>query len=225
MNMFQFTQIPPQYGSLNQHHLTRINDTVMGALANHPRVLIARIDLRILNNGGYSDNPLERDVPTCFVNIGVGLIKRFIASLNAQIATDQMNKAKEGKRVYYCPLNYVWVRERNTSHNEHYHVVLVINQESYYPLGRIHYEGTLACMVNNAWASALGLTTDEIKGLVHIPENPMYTLNRNHPPARFQKDLGEVAVRLAYLAKAETKILGDGRRNFGCNNQKKRPNN
>ena len=68
MNMFQFAQIPAQYGSLNQHHLARINDTVMGALALHPRVLIARIDLRILNNGGYSDNPLERDVPTCFVN-------------------------------------------------------------------------------------------------------------------------------------------------------------
>ena len=93
MNMFQFAQIPLSYGSLNPRYLTRINDTVMGALANHPRVLIARIDLRILNNGGYSDNPLERDVPTSFVNIGVGLIKRFIASLNAQIATDQMNKA------------------------------------------------------------------------------------------------------------------------------------
>ncbi|WP_432715689.1 hypothetical protein [Vibrio crassostreae] len=32
--------------------------------------------------------------------------------------------------------------------------------------------------------------------------------------------LGEVAFRLAYLAKAETKILGDGRRNLGCSNPK-----
>ncbi|WP_141709694.1 YagK/YfjJ domain-containing protein, partial [Vibrio splendidus] len=39
--------------------------------------------------------------------------------------------------------------------------------------------------------------------------------------ARFQKDLDEVAVRLAYMAKHETKILGDGRRNFGCSNPKK----
>ncbi len=76
-------------------------------------------------------------------------------------------------------------------------------------------------MVNRAWASALGLTADEIVGLVHIPERPMYTLNRNHPSARFQKDLNEVAVRLAYLAKNETKILGDGRRNFGCSNPRK----
>ncbi|MCY9863346.1 inovirus Gp2 family protein [Vibrio coralliirubri] len=221
MNMFQLAHIPAKYGSLNQHHLARINDTVMGALALHPRTLIARVDLRILNNGGYSDNPLERDVPTCFVNIGVGLMKRFLASLNAQIATDQMNKAKQGKRIHPCPLNYVWVRERSTSHNEHYHVALVVNQDAYYPLGKLHYEGTLACMVNKAWASALGLTVDEIEGLVHIPERPMYTLNRNHPPARFQKNLDEAAVRLAYLAKAETKILGDGRRNFGCSNPRK----
>lgn len=221
MNMFQFAQIPAKYGSLNQRYLVRINDTVMGALAIHPRVLIARIDLRIPNNGLNSDNPLERDVPTCYVNTDVDLMKRFIASLNAQINFDQRNKAKQGKRIHPCPLNYVWVRERSTSHNEHYHVVLIVNQDAYYPFGRLHYEGTLACMVNRAWASALGLTADEIVGLVHIPERPMYTLNRNHPPARFQKNVDEVAVRLAYLAKNETKVLGDGLRNFGCSNPRK----
>ncbi|MEZ8863189.1 inovirus Gp2 family protein [Vibrio sp. 10N.247.311.51] len=221
MNMFQFAQIPAKYGSLNQRHLARINDTVMGALAIHPRVLIARIDLRIPNNGGNSDNPLERDTPTCYPNTDVDLMKRFIASLKAQMNFDQMNKARQRKPIYSCPLYYIWVRERNTSHNEHYHVVLIVNQDAYYPFGRLHYEGTLACMVQKAWASALGLTTDEVEGLVHIPERPMYTLNRNHPPARFQKDLDEIAVRLAYLAKAETKILGDGRRNFGCSNPRK----
>ncbi|MEZ8962328.1 inovirus Gp2 family protein [Vibrio cyclitrophicus] len=221
MNMFQFAQIPAKYGSLNQRYLVRINDTVMGALAIHPRVLIARIDLRIPNNGLNSDNPLERDVPTCYVNTDVDLMKRFIASLKVQMNFDQRNKAKQGKRIHPCPLNYVWVRERSTSHNEHYHVVLIVNQDAYYPFGRLHYEGTLACMVNRAWASALGLTADEIVGLVHIPERPMYTLNRNHPPARFQKNVDEVAVRLAYLAKNETKVLGDGLRNFGCSNPRK----
>ncbi|MEZ8229445.1 inovirus Gp2 family protein [Vibrio splendidus] len=221
MNMFQFAQIPAKYGSLNQYHLSRINDTVMGALERYCRMLLVRIDLRIPINGMNSDNPLERDVPICFVNIGVGLIKRFIASLNAQVATDQMNKAKEGKRVYDCQLNYIWVRERNTSYNEHYHLVIMVNQNSYYPFGRLHHEGTLACMVQKAWASALGLTRDEVEGLVHIPERPMYTLNRNHPPAQLQKDLGEVALRLAYLAKYETKVLGDGHRNFGCSNPRK----
>ncbi|UPR28982.1 inovirus-type Gp2 protein [Vibrio crassostreae] len=115
-------------------------------------------------------------------------MKRVIASLNAQKNFDQMNKARQGKPIYSCPLYYIWVRERSTSHNEHYHLVLVINQESYYTLGQLDYEGTLAYMVNNAWASALGLTTDEIKGLVHIPENSTYRLSRNHPPARFQKN-------------------------------------
>lgn len=221
MNMFQFAQIPLSYGSLNQHHLARINDTVMGALANHNRVLVARIDLRIPNNGGNSDNPLDRDTPTCYPNTDVDLMKRFIASLKVQMNFDQRNKAKQGKRIYPCPLNYIWVRERSTSHNEHYHVALVVNQESYYTLGQLDYEGALACMVNRAWASALGITTDDVGRSVHIPNNSTYTLNRNHPPARFQKDLGEVAVRLAYLAKTETKILGDGRRNFGCSNPRK----
>ncbi|WP_299686996.1 inovirus-type Gp2 protein, partial [uncultured Vibrio sp.] len=100
MNMFQFAQIPAKYGSLNQRYLVRINDTVMGALAIHPRALLARIDLRIPNNGLNSDNPLERDVPTCYVNTDVDLMKRFIASLKVQMNFDQRNKAKQGKRIH-----------------------------------------------------------------------------------------------------------------------------
>ncbi|GAL11483.1 hypothetical protein JCM19233_2473 [Vibrio astriarenae] len=184
-------------------------------------MLLARVDLRIPINGMNSDNTLERDVPTCFVNISVELIKRFMASLNAQIATDQMNKARKGDRVYPCPLNYIWVRERNTSHNEHYHVVIMVNQNSYYPFGRLHHEETLAYMVQKAWASALGISVEESDGLVQIPANPMYTLNINHPPAKFQEDLNNLAIRLGYLAKERTKIHGDGRRNFGCSNPRK----
>lgn len=218
MNIFQFAQIPTTWGSLNQHYLNRINDTLMGAFATHPRALIARIDLHIPYNGLNSNNPLERDVPICYANTDVDLMKRFMASLKAQINIDQANKAKQGGIVYPCPLNYVWVRERCKSINEHYHVALIVNQNAYYPLGKFHHEGTLACMVKKAWASALDVTVEESQGLAHIPENPVYTLNSNHPPAKYQKYAEKLAFRLAYLAKEKTKILDDGRRNFGCSN-------
>ncbi|MGR5254349.1 inovirus Gp2 family protein [Vibrio astriarenae] len=221
MNFFQSAQIPVNYGSLNQHYLSRINDTVAGALAIHPRMLVARVDLRLPNNGSNSNNPLERDAPTCFFNSNADLMKRFIASLRSQIATDQAHKAKQGKRVFRCPLNYIWVRERCSSQHEHYHLALMVNKDSYYPLGRFHHEGSLACMVKKAWASALGLNSFEAEGLVHVPDNPAYALNSNHSPVRLQTDLGELAVRLAYFAKDRTKVSGDGRRNFGCSNPRK----
>ncbi|UPR31041.1 inovirus-type Gp2 protein [Vibrio crassostreae] len=89
-----------------------------------------------------------------------------------------------------------------------------MNQASYYPLGKFHYEKTLAFMVKKAWASALGLSTEETERLVEIPDNPVYTVNRNPPPARFHN----LAIRLAYFAWDNNKILGGGRRNFGYSN-------
>ncbi|MGF1826257.1 inovirus Gp2 family protein [Vibrio splendidus] len=61
---------------------------------------------------------------------------------------------------------------------------------------------------------------DEVEGLVCIPEHPTYTLNRNHPPVRFQKYLGKLAVRLVFWIKERTKICDDDHRDFLSDSKK-----
>ncbi|WP_327078654.1 YagK/YfjJ domain-containing protein [Pectobacterium brasiliense] len=48
---------------------------------------------------------------------------------------------------------------------------------------------------------------------MHFPENCRYVLNSSHPD--FQSHYQELLSRLYYLAKIDTKIFGEGYRNFG----------
>ncbi len=209
------------HGPLNEHYLSRIEETLRNALAIHPRLTVIRIDLRIPDNGSFSENALERDTPSFFANTGPNLIKRFIASLKAQIEAEQYNKTKLGMRVHPCQMQHVWVREHSNNHKSHYHMALMLNKDRYYSLGNYQYQGSLASMIIKAWASALGLSTEVTNTLVHFPENPTYHLNHNAPHENFMSQLYPVLTRLSYFAKEETKFYGTGQRSFGCSNPKK----
>ncbi|MNY80024.1 hypothetical protein D3C86_2209050 [compost metagenome] len=62
-----------------------------------------------------------------------------------------------------------------------------------------------------AWASALRLSVEVMSGLVEIPNNPSYPINRDDP-------VGQEAFfyRASYLCKSATKAYGDGSHGFGC---------
>lgn len=60
----------------------------------------------------------------------------------------------------------------------------------------------------------LGLELDDYPGLVHYPENCRYILDVND--LNFKGEFNNLLNRLDYLAKLDTKIFGDGDRNFGC---------
>ena len=62
-----------------------------------------------------------------------------------------------------------------------------------------------------AWASALGLSVEAVTGLVEIPSNPTYYLNRGE-----SEELAEFFYRASYLCKSATKVFGDGSHGFGC---------
>ncbi|MFA0084377.1 inovirus-type Gp2 protein [Vibrio sp. 10N.261.51.F12] len=222
MNMFQFAQIPAQYGSLNQRHLARINDTVMGALDVQPRLVFIRCDLHEPKEYSLSENSLEWDAPMFFVNANVDMFKRFFASFKAQVDTYMRNRAIQGKRLYKtCYVNYIWVRELSKSGRVHYHVVLILNKDLFYKKGSMNHSKSLVWKIKQAWASALGMMVEEIEGLVHISEGKPNTLGGDRTTVKFQEKLGLLAKALAYLAKEKTKAYGDGRRNFGCSNPRK----
>jgi hypothetical protein len=72
-----------------------------------------------------------------------------------------------------------------------------------------------------SWASALGFSVDGAMGLVHIPENPVYKLDRSS--VTINEDIHSVLYRLSYLAKLKTKPYGisSGGRFFGTSSRQK----
>lgn len=209
------------HGPLNEHYLSKIEETLRSALAIHPRLTVIRIDLRIPDNGSFSENALERDTPLFFANTGPNLIKRFIASLKAQVEAERYRKTRAGIRMHTCQIDYVWAKEYSSNHKSHYHIALMLNKDRYFTLGNYNYQGSLAWMIIKAWTSALGLHPDECSTLIHFPENSTYHLNHNAPQDEFMSQLYPLLTRLSYLAKEETKVYGIGQRSFGCSNPKK----
>ena len=213
--------MPASYGSINQYHFNRIVETLLGTLNVYSKVTVIRVDLNYSDNGAFSANPLERDSPTHFVNIYNNMMKLFFASFNAKIDTQQHNFEKQGKRVYPCKVNYIWVKEYSQNGRAHYHVAILLNTKSYYHLGDYNYPDSLAWKIREAWSSALNLDMEFCDGLVHFPQNPVYVLNSNASPKEYNDQVTEVLIRLGYLCKDRTKSSGDGAHCFECSNPQK----
>ena len=65
-----------------------------------------------------------------------------------------------------------------------------------------------------AWYSALGLTFEDCPQLVHFPDNCRYMLEVNDPD--YLEVYHDLLNRLDYMTKLDTKVFGEGDRNFGC---------
>ena len=199
----RFTDYPilKSIGPLSPYYLDRILTVINRALADHPRTLAIRFDLHLPY--GYGD-------------VGSDLMTKFVESLKAQIKADLCRKAAQGKRVHYCNMRYVWVRERFDSDSPHFHVVILLNHDSYHTLG-VYVDDQARNMfsrIRKAWASALRRLPEEIPGLVHFPANPTYSLNANAPD--FWAVKTDLFRRLSYFAKLDTKEYGIHSRSFGC---------
>lgn len=68
--------------------------------------------------------------------------------------------------------------------------------------------------MQEAWASALKCEFEQVKGLVEIPKNAEYRVDRNVRPGNVDQ-LPELFYRASYLCKAATKRYGDGAHGFG----------
>lgn len=199
------------YGTLNQNYVKRIQDTLTKALAEYPRVMVLRVDLRLpeIESGLYHSDS--------------GLVTRFIVSLKAQIEADLLKKQHAGKRIHPCRVRHIWAREFNEYGKKHYHVALLFNREAYAFPGTYttidgEYTHNLAMMIMEAWVRALGLNTavnhQQYYPLVEFPANGYYHLSKNHNS--FTTQLSTVTGRVNYMAKEYSKDNSDGQRNFGC---------
>ncbi|WP_157898036.1 inovirus Gp2 family protein, partial [Escherichia coli] len=121
----------------------RIRETVRHALNVHPRLTALRVDLR------FPDVPAATDA---------AVISRFINALKARIDAYQKRKHREGKRVHPTTLHYVWAREfGECKGKKHYHLMLLVNRDTWCRAGDYRDPGSLAGMIKQAWCSALGV--------------------------------------------------------------------
>lgn len=112
----------------------------------------------------------------------------------------------------------------NESQKEHYHVFILVNNDTYYRLGHPNASmpGQLSWMVSSAWASSIGLTEESVSGLVEFSGSKKVDVKRipdSHRKERdgVVRDSFESAFHwMTYICKIETKRYGNNERNFGC---------
>ncbi|MNF63728.1 hypothetical protein D3C84_454360 [compost metagenome] len=173
------------------------------ALSYYPRVFAARVDLKF---------PRWYGMPEDFVHNTV--MRRFVASFEAQIEADQDKSRREGKRVHPTVLFYFWVREVNAFGRPHYHFAFLLNEDAYFKLGNLApTESNTFDRLQRAWVSALRLDdVSQAKGLVNVPDNAEFSLRGT------VGDPGVAAFfrRTSYFCKVATKVFIGRTRNRGC---------
>ncbi|HHA2330070.1 TPA: inovirus Gp2 family protein [Enterobacter ludwigii] len=200
------------YNGTHGNHIISYRDNIATVINNaihqFSKTMALRVDLhypKILDNG---------DTVCCFHNLEPGAISRFINSLKAILAASENRRVCAGIRIKPNSIRQLWAREYTQSGKCHFHTCLFFNKDAYYHLGHHEHSGTLTNMITRAWYSALNLEPEDCRNLVHFPENSRYVLNVNDPD--FDIVYNDLLTRLDYLTKLDTKIFGEGDRNFGC---------
>lgn len=213
MNEFRLNH---NHGHLNYYYFERISETINRSLSEYLRTMAVRVDLRL----PYMPDPnsyMDVDSPVHFLKIDREVISRFFASLQAQIKYDLNSKKKEGKRVHGCRVRYAWVMECSMEHKLHYHVLILLNKDTYAHLGNyqdVSIRDNLISKIRKAWASALGGSYESCVNLVHVPVNPIYYLDVND--RNYNSVYSDLIYRCSYMTKDESKPYGNGYRCFGC---------
>lgn len=196
-------------GPFIRQYLSRLLSTMERATAQYNRVFAFRCDLRL---------PVGIQLPEyAYTN---EVIERFIESFKAKIEHNRAQARRRSKYAHDTQVRYVWAREIGEWGRPHYHLVILLNQDAFYSVGKIASDNdNMFHRLHEAWASALRLPVDEVYGLVEVPDNATYRLS--HEPRYFTKPtdgdaFSRLFYRASYLCKAATKVYGDGRHGFGC---------
>ena len=197
----------------NPRQANKVISVINHALADHPRTIAIRFDLRfpwdLLDSLCY-------DSPSQHFRADREVITRFFKSLKSKINHSLKIRKREGKRVHPTSIRYIWCREINDSVHCHYHVLILLNKDTFHSIGNYRItESGLSGMIYSAWASAIELSEDDSFRLVHFPENAYYTINKNADRHTFEEDYNSLVNRALYLAKIVTKYTADGGRSFG----------
>ena len=184
-------------GPLVEGYLEKTYRTIESALADYPRVFATRFDLMLPSGSeGWPSS----------------VISRFIDNFKYELTS---SLKQQGIAREKCVPRFVWAKERDTSHNNHYHILLILNKDAFFTSGRIGSENTnLVSRIQHSWSKALGLEFSAGYPLVHFPQKRDYRVNRNSPS--FLSELAALFYRASYLSKEDTKMYQDGTRHFGC---------
>lgn len=202
---FQGLPIMVEKGPFILGYLEALNRTIYLALDQYPRVIAFRVDLRLSRLMGFTDDALSNRV-----------ISRFIESFKAKIEHNRDKAREQYKYAHDCRVRYVWAREVGCGGRPHYHLLILLNRDAYYTVGRLQPQRpNMISRMQEAWASALKCEVEQVRGLVHIPPNAEFRVDRNVRPGNMDQ-LPELFRRASYLCKAATKRYGDGSHGFGC---------
>ncbi|MCM8743431.1 MULTISPECIES: inovirus Gp2 family protein [Pseudomonas] len=201
---FQGLPVMVEKGPFIQEYLEALNRTIACALDQYPRVIAFRVDLRLPRLMGVPDDALSNSV-----------ISRFLESFKAKIEHNRKNAREQNKYAHGCRVRYVWARERSEGGRQHYHLLILLNRDAYYTVGRLQPQRpNMITRMQEAWASALKCEIEQVRGLVHIPSNAEYRVDREVRPGNVDQ-LPELFHRASYLCKAATKRYGEGAHGFG----------
>lgn len=190
-------------GPFIREYLSRLRHTIELAMAEYPRLLAFRVDLRLPRNLNLPDYAYTNEV-----------ISRFFESFKAKIEYDRIKARELSRFSRRSRVRYVWSRELGREGRPHYHVLILLNHDAYHVVGKLRSRrANNLRRMEEAWASALGLSVEQMDGLVNIPERATYRIYRN--ASRDKGDeLSELFHRASYLCKAATKSYGDRQRGF-----------
>lgn len=190
-------------GPFVREYLADLKHTIELAMAEYPRVLAFRVDLRL---------PQCIDLPEYADTNQV--ISRFFESFAKKIQYHQKKVRERDGYARGSKVRYVWAREIGQAGQPHYHVLILLNRNAYYTLGRLGSERTnIISRMEESWAGALGLSVGQIKGQIHLTENAAYRIYREVPENKID-ELPELFRRSSYLCKAATKSYGNRQRGF-----------
>lgn len=144
----------------NAYWLSRFESILNSALAQHRAISLIRVDLRFPE---YMPATIMDPDPDSAV------ISRFSESLKAKIQAYQRHQRRAGKRVHATTLHYFWCREFGKKYGrKHYHVILLLNKDTWCSPGDFTVPSSLATLIQLAWCSALHLEPWLGNGLVHF---------------------------------------------------------
>lgn len=143
----------------NAYWLSRFDILLDSALAQHRAVSLIRVDLRF---------PEYMPVTIMDPDPDSAVISRFCIpeSQNSGLPAE---KRCANQRVHATSLRYFWCREFGKMYGrKHYHVILLLNKDTWCSIGDFSEPSSLATMIQEAWCSALHLEPWQGDGLVHF---------------------------------------------------------
>lgn len=199
---FEGFPIQVDVGPFALEYLYALKNTIDLAMAEYPRVVAFRVDLYVPKGIELPEHAYTNQV-----------ISKFFESFTKKIQYHQERVAERGYSRG-CKVRYVWSKEIGQRGRRHYHLLILLNRDAYYRLGRIGSERiNMFRRIAESWASVLGLSADQVAGLVHRPKNPEYFINREIRRDKVD-ELPELFFRASYLCKKATKHYGDRQRSF-----------